>query len=208
MLWASQGRVESHEWVIAAPRLSDVADLAKLNNTHFGNYLTEQHLRSLIAAQTIACARTAAGEIAGFYTANHFGLIFNGEDLRPLRSARSILCNRFKLPETSVGFGALAVIDERWQHSETRLVLLRSLLRMIGLRYPYLFRAVGKNDLVEVKALAAEGWRCFHEEDETSYVCLDIAKSLRIIASQLVLRLPDRPAGFTALSRVGTNRQP
>jgi hypothetical protein len=141
----------------------------------------------LIEAEDIVCARMKDGRLAGFYAANQFDLIDYERERPQVRAAHNVLCNRFKLQANKVSFGAQAVMDLAPQNSNLRGQLLRELLRRVGLRFRYLFTEVQKADAVELQALEAEGWRCFHEEDEACYMMLDVAKALRTLASALIL---------------------
>jgi hypothetical protein len=55
-----------------------------------------------------------------------------------------------------------------------------------------------KDDPIELQTLQLQGWRCFQEEDDVCYLMLDVAKALRGLASQIVLRMPPRPAQTVA----------
>ena len=155
----------------------------------------------MIEAQDIVCAAARDGRLAGFYAANHFDLL-NFEKERPqVRAAHNVLCNRFKLANQRVSFGAQAVVDPIAPNSNLRSQLLRGLLRSVGLRYRYLFTVVDKVNSAEMEALPAEGWRCFHEEDEACYMMLDVARALRSLATNLVLHFPERTAKPAAGAR-------
>jgi hypothetical protein len=186
----------NQELAIDTPRLSDVPRLSDLTHglartvdtDSFRCPQTEAAWRSLIQAEDIVCAKTRDGRLAGFYATNQFALLHSAEELPAVRAAHNVLCNRFKLPNQKVSFGAQAIIDLPQQNSDLRSHLLRALLRQVGLRYRYLFTVIGKNDLSEMQTLPREGWRCFHEEDDACYMMLDVAKGLRHLASQLILR--------------------
>jgi hypothetical protein len=190
----------NHGLLIEKPRLSDVhflSDLIKRSSLNAG--AQHEHFpqndsawRSLIAAENIVIARTHDGRLAGFYATNQFALVHQPEELHRLRAAHNVLCNRFKLSDQKVSFGAQVLIDLPWQSSDLRPYLLRTLLRMVGLRYRFLFNVVKKDNLFEMRALPREGWRCFHEEDDTCYMMLDVAKALRLLASNLMLRIPNK----------------
>jgi hypothetical protein len=190
-----------HELAIGAPRLSDIpriADLVKRSAVNATMHqvrfpANEDVWRSLFATQSIVCAKTRDGRIAGLYATNQFSLVYDADELLPLRAAQSVLCNRFKLLDKNVSFGSLAVIDLPWHNSDLREHLLRDLLRMVGLRYRCLFTVVKKDSLSEMQTLPREGWRCFHEEDDACYMMLDVAKALRSLATHLVMRIPNRP---------------
>jgi hypothetical protein len=190
---------------IETPRASDIPQLAaltrRLSTAPSESLLlpqTESAWRALIAAEDMACARTRDGRIVGCYLTNHFIQLCEPGDLPALRGAHGVLCNRFKLRNEIVSFGAQALIDISWQNTDLRPHLLRALLRHVGLRYRFLFTAVKKDDAPEMQVLPIEGWRCFHEEDDTCYMMLDVARALRLLASRLVLRIPQRPDGPSA----------
>jgi hypothetical protein len=148
--------------------------------------------QTLIKAQDVVCATAPDGRIAGYYAVNQLSLVYAGEQLQELRSAHSVACNRFRVENAHVSFGAQAAICPGSQPNDLRVLLLRSLLRTVGLRYRFLFTEVRKSNIEEMVALPREGWRCFHEEDDVCYMMLDVAKALRQLASRLVLRLPSR----------------
>jgi hypothetical protein len=154
---------------------------------------------TLVKAQDLVCATSTDGQIAGYYAINHFSLIYATEELQELRSAHNVACNRFRAESHNVSFGAQAAILPASQPNDLRILLLRSLLRTVGLRYRFLFTEVKKINADEMLSLPREGWRCFHEEDDVCYMMLDVAKTLRQLASRLVLRLPSRPE--TSLSQ-------
>lgn len=188
--------LENQELTIAAPRLSDlpaITQFIKRTASIAGpNPLPESVVRSLLQAEDMVSARTHDGRILGYYAINHFALLGSDKSQPAIRAAHNVLCNRFKLPGQRVSFGADALIDISRQTSDLRAHLLRALLRHVGLRYRYLFTVIDKNDAFEMQALPAEGWRCFHEEDATCYMMLDIAKALRLLASSLILQTPPR----------------
>lgn len=187
-----------HDLTIEPARPSDIPRILEMAKRSIANANLQQcrlpaneaAWSSLLAMQSIVCARTRDGRIAGLYATNQFSLVYDAEELLPLRAAHSVLCNRFKLADQNVSFGSVAVIDAPWHNSDLREHLLRDLLRMVGLRYRRLFTVTRKDNLFEMHALPREGWRCFHEEDETCYMMLDVAKTLRMLASQLMLRIP------------------
>jgi len=185
--------LEIQNLAIEKPRPGDLFAL-----TTFSKSLgfTEQMWRSLERAGNVVCARTRTGRIDGFYVANHYALHREEITMRGLRSAMNVLTNRFKLAPANVAFGAQTVIAPEWQDSNLRRHLLRALLRTVGLRYRHLFCACGKTEVREMQVLDDEGWRCFQEEDETCYFTLDVAKALRGLASQLMMRAPNRNAHY------------
>lgn len=189
------GARPASEPIIEVPRLDEIPRLIELTKRlastaglqAFRCPRTESDWRLLIEAENIVCARTKDGRLAGFYAANQFDLLDYENDRPQVRAAHNVLCNRFKLQNNKVSFGAQAVVDLAPQHTNLRGQLLRELLRRVGLRFRYLFTEVQKDNAAELKALTEEGWRCFHEEDETCYMMLDVAKALRSLASTLIL---------------------
>ena len=178
----------SQELMIGIPRLSDIPSLLVL--THSTSLsITDSAWRSLIAVENVVAARIR-DRIVGLYVANHYQQTHDSDLLRELRSALRVLCNRFKLAEENVAFGADVVIAPEWQNGDLRAHLLRGLLRATGLRYRHLFGFCRKGNPLDLHARQTEGWRCYQEEDETCYLMLEVAKTLRGLASQLVLRLP------------------
>jgi hypothetical protein len=149
--------------------------------------------QTLIKAQDVVCATATDGRLMGYYAVNQLSLVYSTDELIELRSAHSVACNRFRVESANVSFGAQTAIYPGSQSNDLRVLLLRSLLRTVGLRYRFLFTEVNKNNVEEMAALPREGWRCFHEEDDVCYMILDVAKTLRQLASRLVLRLPNRP---------------
>jgi hypothetical protein len=154
--------------------------------------------QSLISAGSVVCAKAPNGAVVGLQIANHYFFLHRDERIRPLRAALNVLCNRFKLTEASIVFGSQAVIVPEFCESDLRDHLLRSLLRSIGFRYRHLFSMCRKDDPIELQTLQLQGWRCFQEEDDVCYLMLDVAKALRGLASQIVLRMPPRPAQTVA----------
>ena len=191
--------LEAPEPVIQTARSSDIPRLmeftqrlASLPGSQSEHFLAGQSSwQALIKAQDVVCATSPDGRISGYYAVNHLSLVYTSEELLELRSAHSVACNRFRVENANVSFGAQAAIDPGSQ-SDLRVLLLRSLLRTVGLRYRFLFTEAKKNNTEEMAALPREGWRCFHEEDDVCYMMLDVAKALRQLASRLVLRLPQR----------------
>ena len=194
----------NRELVIDSPRLPDIPALVELSARFYRHSATQRKnfgyvpaimneaaWKSSIAVGDVVCAKARDGRVAGFYTANQYALIYGGEELRALRAAQSILCNRYKLAEENVSLGAQVVIDVPWQGSGLRPHLLRALLRNVGLRYRYLFSMVKKDNPRALASLPGDGWRCFHEEDDARYEMLNVARALRMLASRLVLQLPD-----------------
>lgn len=200
------GGYSKHDLNFAVPRLHDIPQLqeftarltpgAGLQPLHCPR--TEADWRKLIEAQDIVCATTREGRLAGFYATNHFDLLDFEKERPQVRAAHNVLCNRYRLPNQKVSFGAQAVADVTPQNVDLRSQLLRELLRSVGLRYRYLFTVVDKENSAEMRCLSAEGWRCFHEEDEACYMMLDVARALRSLATHLILHFPDRPAKRTA----------
>jgi hypothetical protein len=193
-----------HQLEMEAPRSADVRWLSELARKAAPTadpqfqITNESDWRKLITAEDIVCAKTRDGRIAGIYATNQFSSVRDPATLAPIRAAHSVLCNRYKLSERNVSFGAVTLIDNTWQFSDLRSHLLRALLRQVGFRYRYLFTAVRKNSLSEMHLLPNEGWRCFHEEDDTCYMMLDVARALRQLASTLVLRIPNRTESASA----------
>jgi hypothetical protein len=176
---------ETEHWSIETAALSNLASLCDLaQNT--GKNSTPESFRTLIAARHIVCANQH-GTVTGFYAVNVIPALYPPEPFPDVRAAFNVLCNRLKLSDRFVGFGTLSAIKPASGGSHLRLHLLRALLRQVGLRYRYLFTSVQKDDGAELSYLAEEGWRCFHEEDHTSYMMLHVAKALRSLASRLLL---------------------
>ncbi len=197
---------EPLDWAIVAAQISDLPSLLRfatrcsIEAPHQRIHMPagENAWRSLISAGDVVCAKAADGHIAGVYATNQFAQTADAEALQQARAARNVLCNRFRYPEHSVAFGAVALVERRLPHSEVRLRMLRDLLRSAGYRYRCLFNVVEKTNQDEMNILPTEGWRCFHEEDDACYMMLDIAKSLRQLASSLVLPMPQRQAARAA----------
>jgi len=193
--FAPGARLASPEPNIDVPRLDEIPLLIELTKRlastagmhEFRCPQTKSDWGLLIEAEDIVCARTRDGRLAGFYAANQFDLVDYERDRPQIRAAHNVLCNRFRLQTNKVSFGAQAVVDLAPQHNNLRGKLLRELLRRVGLRYRYLFTESQKDNAAELGALVAEGWRCFHEEDEACYMMLDVAKALRTLASTLIL---------------------
>ena len=181
--------------LIEPARLSDIPGLLGL----FENIaLSAPAWRSLIADGTVVCARDS-GKIVGYYLADHLSLIYEGERLHELRTAISVLCNRFKLDEEHIAFGAQTAMTAPCHLTNLRSRMLQVLLRNIGLRHHHLFTFCGKHNPDELETLLCEGWRCFQEEDDVCYLTLDVAKTLRRLASELVFN--PRPAKLPLGSR-------
>lgn len=166
-------------------RLSDLRGLLDLSEA-LG--FSGQTWRKVIADSTAVCAKDAGG-IVGFCVANHLPFTC-GDQLHELRAAMAVLSNRFRLDEANIAFGAQTVVAAPYETTNLRAQMLRALLRTIGLRYQHLFTFCRKQDSAELDTLLWEGWRCFQEEDATCYLALDVAKTLRRLASELVLRAP------------------
>jgi hypothetical protein len=172
----------AEEFLFEPPRPSDIPKLIAVAE---GSGLDGSAWRSLIAARNVICAKTVAGEIVGVCLANHYSLIYQGEEFHRLRAGFSVLCNRFRLSDTSIAFGAQIFVAAVHESTELRGHLLQELLRAVGLRYHHLFRSCRKDNSFGLR-LQEEGWRCFQEEDETCYLMLDVAKTLRGLASRFV----------------------
>ncbi len=198
--------LESHEWAVASVQLADLPSLSRfakrctIEAPHQRIHIPddENAWRTLISSGNVVCARAADGHIAGVYTTNQFAHMESAVALQSARAARNVLCNRFRYSEESVAFGAAALVERRLPHAEVRLRMLRELLRSAGYRYRCLFNVVEKINQDEMNLLPAEGWRCFHEEDDACYMMLDVAKGLRQLASSLVLPMPQRSAARIA----------
>jgi hypothetical protein len=198
MLWPAESVVpEGSGWIIAPATPSDVLELASL--TEAGStlrvdlalrYPNKETWRTLVAGENVVCARNERHRLVGLYAVNVLPAVFLGSELREARRALNKLSNRLKLADAAIGFGTLSCIATECQQSDLRLQLLRALLRMVGYRYRYLFDRVLKIDDAEIRWHSIEGWRCFHEEDEPSYLMLDAARALRLLASRLTLRSP------------------
>ena len=175
--------------LIESTRLSDLSGVLGLSEDlgFSGNAW-----RKLIADGTAVCARNGAMAI-GFYAANHLSLVTENRQLQELRAAMSVLCNRFKLAEQQIAFGARAVVVAEHAPNDLRAQMLRTLLRNIGFRYQHLFTFCRKQNPAELEMLVHEGWRCVQEEDDVCYLTLDIARTLRRLASELLLRAPLSP---------------
>ncbi|MGZ4787233.1 MAG: hypothetical protein ACXVZX_01865 [Terriglobales bacterium] len=186
---AVRGSLGIREFLVGPPRSPDHSRTFQFA-TQLG--IAEPDWRFLLAAEDIVCAETPDNSIAGVQMANHYPFLYDGDQLRHLRAAMNVLCNRFKLSESSIAFGSQSVIVPEFGSSELRHHLLRSLLRTIGFRYRHLFSFCPKDNPLELQALQVQGWRCFQEEDDRCYLMLDVAKALRGLASQLVLRVPPR----------------
>jgi len=148
---------------------------------------------ALVRGGNVVCARSMEGRLLGYYAADQFTHLPQQATLQSTRAARNVLCNRFRFSPEIVSFGAVALIETRLQDSELRLRMLRELLRAVGYRYRCLFNVVEKTNTEEVNAELREGWRCFHEEDNACYMMLDVAKTLRQLASSLVLTMSSAP---------------
>ena len=171
---------------IDVARLSDLGGLLALSK-NLG--LSGESWRKLIADGTAVCAKDG-GKIVGFYAANHLSLLAEDEHQPQFRAALSVLCNRFRLVAERITFGACVAVAPAYTQSDLRAQMLRALLRGIALRYPHLFTYCRKDNPIEFETQEREGWRCFQEEDDICYLTLDVAKALRRLASQLVLRAP------------------
>jgi hypothetical protein len=178
-----RGEFAGEDFLFEPPRPADIPKLAQLTKN---SGLDDSAWRSLIAARNVVCAKTPEGKIVGACIANHYSLIHRGEDFRNLRAGLNVLCNRFKLADTAIAFGALTFVAAAHESTELRSHLLQELLRAVGLRYHHLFRSCRKNSPLELHLLEEEGWRCFQEEDDTCYLMLDVAKTLRGLASRFV----------------------
>ena len=187
------GSATSTSFLIETTRLSDLRAVLELSET-LG--FSGQAWRKLIAGGTAVCARDGDA-VVGFYTANHLSLIYQAPQLEELRAAMRVLCNRFKLAEELIAFGALSVVAVPYGSTNLRAQMLRALLRSVGLRYQRLFTYCRKQDPAELDTLVREGWRCFQEEDETCYLTLEVGKTLRRLASELVFstRVSAQPLG-------------
>jgi hypothetical protein len=179
-----RGEFSGEDFLFEPPRPADIPKLAQLAK-HSG--LDDSAWRSVLAARNAICAKTPEGKIVGLCIANHYSLIYHGEEFRNLRAGLNILCNRFKLADTAIAFGAQTFISAAHGSAELRGHLLQELLRAVGLRYHHLFRSCRKDDSLELHLLQEEGWRCFQEEDDTCHLMLDVAKTLRGLASRFVL---------------------
>jgi hypothetical protein len=197
---------ENHEWAVASVNPSELPSILRfatrctIEAPHQRIHIPagESAWRNLISSGDVVCAKTTDGRLAGVYATNQFTQWEGAEALQSARAARNVLCNRFRYSEGSVAFGAVALVERRLPHSEVRLRMLRELLRSAGYRYRCLFNVVEKTNQDEMNLLPAEGWRCFHEEDDTCYMMLDIAKGLRQLASSLVLPMQQRSAARAA----------
>jgi hypothetical protein len=158
----------------------------------------EEAWRTLAAAGNAVCAKSRDGRIVAVYATNQFAPMQDAEVLQAARAAQNVLCNRYRYSPETVAFGAVTLVDRRLAQSEVRLRMLRELLRSVGYRYRCLFTVVEKTNQDEMNLLPAEGWRCFHEEDDACYMMLEVAKGLRQLASSLVLPMPPRPAARAA----------
>ncbi|HVZ15858.1 MAG TPA: hypothetical protein VG897_01980 [Terriglobales bacterium] len=185
-----RGSFGTKEFLIGPLRPQEHPATFKLSS---GLNITESGWRSLLAAENVVGAKSPDSSIVGLHIANHYSLIYEGEQLRQLRAAASVLCNRFKLDQSSIAFGSQSVIVPEFTITDLREHLLRSLLRTVGFRYRHLFSFCRKNDPEELETLQLQGWRCYQEEDDVCYLMLNVAKTLRGLASQLVLRIPPRP---------------
>lgn len=178
---------------IETPHPSELANLIGFSKRPG---LDDSGWRSLIRAQTVVCAQTPSGQLAGVYVANHYALSEPDDRLQALRAAMNVLCNRFRLDPSSVAFGAEAFIPSagspRMAAANLRAHLLRGLLRSVGLRYRYLFSFCPNQEGAELYARQNEGWRCFQEEDDGCYLMLDAAHTLRALASRLILGSADK----------------
>ena len=174
-------------FLIENTRLPDLAGVLGISESlGFSGHIW----RSLIADGNSVCAKDERNKIVGFSAANHLPLISDDGHLHEFRAAMAVLCNRFKLDEGHIAFGAQTVIAAPYETTNLRAQLMRALLRNIGLRYRDLFMFCKKQNSGELETLLWEGWRCFQEEDEVCYLTLDVAKTLRRLASELVLRAP------------------
>ena len=174
--------------VIEPARPADLAKLLTLPQS-----LPQAAWQSAIARENVVCAWTNERLQMGAYVADHYSEAFEGDRLRTLQAAFNVMSNRLKLDEATVAFGARALISPIYLDAgDLRGHLLRALLRTVGLRYRHLFGFCSKQNPDELSALQQEGWRCFHEEDEMCYLTLDVAKTLRMLASRLALRMPAR----------------
>jgi len=190
-------------FLIENTRLPDVASVLSISeNLGFSG----QAWRSLIADGNSVCAKDSSNQIVGFYAANHLRLISDDGQFHELRSAMNVLCNRFKLEANHIAFGAQSVVATSHEGSNLRAQMLRALLRNIGLRYQHLFTFCKKQNSGELDALLWEGWRCFQEEDEVCYLTLDAAKTLRRLASELLLRAPISAPSPRLPIQTSTNR--
>lgn len=184
-----RGNLGIRELLIGPPRPAAYPITSQLA-TQLG--IAEPHWRSLLEAEDIVCAEAPDKSIAGVQITNHYGFLSDAERVRELRAAMNVLCNRFKLSQSSIAFGSQSLIVSEFETTDLRHHLLRSLLRTVGFRYRHLFSVCPKNNPLELNTLQSQGWRCFQEEDDRCYLMLDVAKALRGLASQLVLRIPPR----------------
>ena len=192
----SRGPVNLQQITFEAPRLSHLPDLMDLASAL---PLDECAWRSLIGAGNVICAIDPIGRPVAIYVVNHYPALYSGDQFHQFRSAFNVLCNRFRFSDTSVAFGAQQITTPGLA-PELASHLLRAALRHIGFRYRHLFAICSKKRPAELSDLEQQGWRCFQEEDETCYLFLDIAKTLRRLASTLVLSMPHPPRPAANLS--------
>ncbi len=166
-------------------------DVPALLSFSFGA-VSESAWQQIVSHGDAVLARDNNGTIVGYYLVNQLAHSADTSLQERLLAARNVLCNRFKFDERVVTFGAHVQIGAAWEGTPLRPQLLRELLRSIGLRYRCLFTVVQLSARIEMEALTSEGWRCFREEDDVCYMMLDVARTLRQLASTLVLHFPHR----------------
>jgi hypothetical protein len=196
--------MESLEPAIETARLADVPRLLEFTRKmSLAGKMSDRFpsdgsaWQSLIKSQDVVLAKDDDGNILGFYTVNQLSLTHESEELQAIRAAHNVVCNRFKLAHSTVSFGAQVLVDPACPDLQLRSLLLRGALRNVGLRYRYLFTILRKTDSHDMVLLPREGWRCFHEEDDVCYMMLDVAKTLRRLASAIVFHMP-HPASVPA----------
>lgn len=80
-------------------------------------------------------------------------------------------------PTDLVGIGAQACIDQAYQGTGLRVVMLRQLLAQVTSRYDYLFATISKENSKAFRAHTRDGWQVRGENELVYYVVLPVAQS-------------------------------